>query len=165
MNIPGSLLSAILPTSLPAVQGTAQSVLRQAARLFGEPAPARLPSANGPSEPISSSATPPARPAAEKRIAPDDRLSARLRQWLQSWAQRRGGDGSLPPVTIVADGVGVPKIQAPQSVSGSLTDSLLEDPDLIDSINAAARDQLESDPLRWMPGYEPVARWTIPSGS
>lgn len=164
MSIPGSLLSAILPTTLPAVQQTARTLARGATQAFGEWIQPPPEPANGPSEP--SSAAPisqlnsPSRPGSE---SPSERLRARLAQWLEALSSSLGLKNVPPGIAIVSDGVGIPRVDGPEEIASNLQQSLLQDPDLVDAINQATRAELENDPLQWMPGHEPVARWAIPS--
>lgn len=164
MSIPGSLLSAILPTTIPAVQQTARNLAQGVTQAFGEWIQPPPESANGPLEPnfgaptnqIDSSTDP-------KSESPSDRLRARLAQWLQAFTSSLGLKNVPPGIAIVSDGVGIPRVDGPEEITSDLQQSLLQDPDLIDAINQATRSQLENDPLQWMPGHEPVARWAIPA--
>lgn len=169
MTIPGSFLSAILPRTLPAVQQTARSLAEGAARAFGEwvqPSPA---SANGLSEPGSEAAMGSTDlPTDRGSATPSERLRAQLARWLQAVSSSFGATDfassiASPSIAIVSDGVGIPRVEGPEGWIGPLQESLLGQPDLIDAINRVSRDQLESDPLQWMPGHEPQVRWAIPS--
>lgn len=164
MSIPGSLLSALLPNTLPAAQATARSLAQRAAQAFGELVHPQSPSSSGPSEAIS---TPPQQgldlPATPKGSSASERITARLTEWLRTVANRLGWNGSNQKITVVSDGVGVPKIEsAPAALAGPLQESLSQQTELIQAINEATRERLESDPLQWMPGHEPEVRWTIP---
>lgn len=164
MSIPGSLLSALLPTTLPAVQQTARNLAQGATRAFGEWIQSPLESANGLSEPNSAARIPPKNGSTDlKSESPSERLRTRLAQWLEAFSNRLGLKDVPPGIAIVSDGVGIPRVDGPEEIAGDLQQSLLQDPDLVDAINQATRAELENDPLQWMPGHEPFARWAIPA--
>jgi hypothetical protein len=154
MSIPASFLSAVLPQSLPIVERTARKVVQQATEAFGEwfqPPEGD----NGRSVPTSEAKTEPSSPP------PSDRLQDKLALWIRSVAKSIGMTGPLPDIAVVSDGVGIPTIEGPENLSGPLRQSLQSQPDLIEAINQVSRDQQASDPLQWMPGYEPQVRWSI----
>jgi hypothetical protein len=162
MTIPGTLLSAVLPTALPAVQQTAKSFAREATRVFGVWAQPASEPVNGRSEPTSETRkTLPPGPVSPEPSTPSERLKARIAQWVQRMADGLGlGDEPLS-ISIVADGVGIPQVEGPAALAGPLQESLLAQPDLIEAINGVSREQLQSDPLQWMPGHEPQVRWAF----
>jgi hypothetical protein len=162
MTIPGSFLSAILPPTLPALQQTAKSLIQGAARAFGElvqPSPAL---ANGPSETSSDDLRNQSLGLSPKaRVGLPDQLA----QWIRAIANRLGMNDSLPEIAIVSDGVGIPRVEGPENLTRALQQSLESQPELVEAINRSARETLESDPLQWMPGYEPRVRLAIPRQS
>jgi hypothetical protein len=162
MSIPGSLLSALLPSTLPAAQATAKSLVQRAAQTFGDLL--HPPLANGPSEPKSlTPRAPETRTASSKPTSVKEGVTARLSEWLQSVVHRLGWQGPPPAVTLVSDGVGVPKVEsAPRALAGPLQESLSQQVELIQAINQATRERLDADPLQWLPGHEPEIRWILP---
>ena len=177
MTIPASFLSAILPSTLPAVQQTAKSLADKATQAFGEWFQSPQETVNGHSVPTTDSTTEIEAflsDPSESRSGPALRtvgqagptaLQEKLVQWLRSFASQMGlGDKQLP-VTLIADGVGIPQVEGPENLANSLRESLLSQPELIEAINQSARQELESDPLKWMPGYEPRVRMPISNRS
>jgi hypothetical protein len=82
---------------------------------------------------------------------------------VENLKQQFGWTNSHEPVQVVADGIGIPEIQGPAGLQQKLQEFLSHDPDLVTEINTQARQQLASNPLRWMPGNSSTVHWTIPS--
>jgi hypothetical protein len=166
MTIPASFLSAVLPKTIPVVQRTAQNLAQQATQAFGEWFHSPPGMDNGRSEPISEPTKEagiyPADPSVSRSPSYRTALQEKLAQWLRSFTSQMGFGDKPPAITIVADGVGIPGIEGPESLIQGLRESLVSQPELVDAINQAARSELETDPLQWMPGHEPLVRMPIP---
>ncbi|MFN9714702.1 MAG: hypothetical protein ACK57G_12995 [Planctomycetota bacterium] len=162
MTIPGSFLSAILHPAVPAVQQTAKSLVQGAARAFGELVQPSPVSDNGPSE---TSFDDPRKPTLGLSPRGKGGLQDQLTQWVRGIANRLGLSDSQPEVAIIADGVGIPRVEGPENLTRALQESLEREPELVEAINRSARETFESDPLQWMPGHEPRVRWAIPRQS
>lgn len=164
MSIPGSLVSTVLPSSLPALQATAKSLAGRAARAFGELLQPNPTPGSGPSEPTATPESTPA-PSPENSLEPEgsSALPSRLGAWLRSVAHRLGWKNSdVADVSVVADGVSVPQVRGPDGLRQTLQSALESDDALVQEINAATRDQEAQNPLRWMPGQESKITW-LPS--
>jgi hypothetical protein len=165
MTIPASFLSAVLPNTLPVVQQTARTLAYQATKAFGEWFQSPQEADSGPSVPTSGATKEPERyppdPWAFRSSSNRNSLQEKLGQWLRSFANQMGLGDQPPAITIVADGVGIPRIEGPEDFATGFRESLLGQPELVDAINQVARHELESDPLQWMPGHEPLVRIPI----
>ncbi len=166
MSFPVSMLSALLPPSLPAVQATAQSLGKSTAQAFGSLLQNLAPTASGLSEPNASSqsnsSSQPNR-APDPAASPADRLRARLADIVAKLRAMAGLESSRQPVHVIADGSGVPTVEGPPEIRQRLQQLLDSDPNLVGQINAASRDQQADDPMQWLPGGTSAVRWTIPS--
>jgi hypothetical protein len=87
-----------------------------------------------------------------------------LAQLISTLRARMGLGGSTQePIHIAADGVGIPQVEGPEPLRQTVQEILYQDSDLVSEINAASRQQRDADPLRWMPGFSNIVRWTVPA--
>lgn len=168
MNLPISWLAAAAVPSAQIVQKAAQSAASSASHFFGDLLQSSpKAAANGRLEAGASNQTANSGNASTNKSASlSERIDAlkehlaavvkRLRSSSPSQGEPQD-DTSAIKTEIIADGRGIPSVNASDDIRVSLENYLNANPSLIAEINSVARESTASDPLSMLPdrGYKP----------